>query len=272
MAAENHRTPEIGAKNMAAIERLEVFAAQVAVHGLQLFAVVARLAGNIEGLFIHIRRINLDSAAKCLNPQGLGKHHRGGISLLAGGTAGAPNPDRISRRFLLKQPGDDLLAQVTPRHGIAKERCDIDQDRIEQLGKLLGMDFEIVQVIDKTVDIYYLHAFSYSAHQTGALVTAEIKPAVLLQIIKQILKLLVFAFAHGTSPVETRVSNADGISSSGNMKSTQPVCEAAPGMPKNSELFSSWTITVPPIFLIALTPMEPALPVPERTTAMARSL
>src|SRR5215813_8619081 len=122
---------EIGAKDMAAIEWLEVFAAQVAVYGLQLFAAIARLAGDIEGLFIHIRRIDLDSAAKCLNPAGLGKHHRGGIGLLARSTAGAPYPDGISRRFLLKQPGDDLLAQVTPRHGIAKERCDIDQDRIE---------------------------------------------------------------------------------------------------------------------------------------------
>src|SRR5262249_11556103 len=131
MAAENHRTPQIGAKDMAAIERLEVFAAQVAVPGLQLFAVVARPAGNIEGLFIHIRRIDLDSAAKFLSPQGLGKHHRGGIGLLARSTAGAPYPDRISRRFLLKEPGNDLLAQVTPRHGIAKERRDIDQDRIE---------------------------------------------------------------------------------------------------------------------------------------------
>src|SRR5262245_22392066 len=134
------------------------------------------------------------------------------------------------------------------------------------------MDFEIVQVVDKAVDTYHLHAFSYPAHQAGPLVTAEIKPTVLLQVIEQILKLLVFAFAHGTSPVETRVSNADGISSSGNMKSTQPVCEAAPGIPKNSELFSSWTLTVPPIFLIALTPMEPSLPVPDKTTAMARSL
>src|SRR5215468_3334579 len=134
------------------------------------------------------------------------------------------------------------------------------------------MDFEIIQVVDKAIDIHHLHAFGHPAHQAGTLVAGKIKPTVLLQVIKQIFELLVFALAHGTSPVETRVSNAEGISSSGNIKSTQPVCEAAPGIPKNSELFSSWTITVPPIFLIALTPMEPSLPVPDKTTAMARSL
>jgi choline dehydrogenase len=34
---------------------------------------------------------------------------------------------------------------------------------------------------------------------------------------------------------------------------------------------SSWASTVPPIFLIACTPMAPSLPVPVSTTAMARS-
>src|SRR5262245_43722315 len=118
------------------------------------------------------------------------------------------------------------------------------------------MDFEIVKVVDKAVDIHHLHAFGHPTHQAGALVTGEIKPTVLLQVMEQVLKLLVFALAHGTSPVETRVSNADGISSSGNVKSTQPVWEAAPGMPKNSELFSSCTINVRPIFLITMTTME----------------
>ena len=47
---------------------------------------------------------------------------------------------------------------------------------------------------------------------------------------------------------------------------------AAPGIPKNSEVASSWAITVPPIFLIAWTPIAPSLPVPVRTTAIARSL
>src|SRR5262249_43341746 len=128
---ENYRSPEIGAKDIAAVERLEVFAAQVVVNALQFFAAVARLAGNIESLFIHIRRIDLDPTAKRLNSYGLGEHHRGRIGLLAGSTASAPYPDRISRRFILKKPGDNLLAQVAPRHRIAKERRDIDQDRIE---------------------------------------------------------------------------------------------------------------------------------------------
>ena len=43
------------------------------------------------------------------------------------------------------------------------------------------------------------------------------------------------------------------------------------GMPKKSDVASSCAITVPPIFLIALTPIAPSLPVPVSTTAMARS-
>ncbi len=51
-----------------------------------------------------------------------------------------------------------------------------------------------------------------------------------------------------------------------------PVLIAAEGIPKNWEVFSSWAITVPPIFLIAVTPIAPSLPVPVSTTAIARSL
>ena len=47
---------------------------------------------------------------------------------------------------------------------------------------------------------------------------------------------------------------------------------AAPGIPKNSEDGSSWASTVPPTFLMAFTPMEPSLPEPLSTTAIARSL
>src|SRR5262245_20266694 len=136
------------------------------------------------------------------------------------------------------------------------------------------MDFKEIDVIGEGIDIYGLHPLRHSAHQTGALVAGKIKAAAVAQVFEQMLEFSV-GFRrrrHPTSPLTTKVTSADEISSSGSTKSTLPVCTAAPGMPKNSELFSSCTITVPPIFFIALTPIAPSLPVPERTTAMERSL
>ena len=43
------------------------------------------------------------------------------------------------------------------------------------------------------------------------------------------------------------------------------------GHTKNSAVASSCAITVPPIFLMACTPIAPSLPVPVSTTAIARS-
>src|SRR2546425_260412 len=134
------------------------------------------------------------------------------------------------------------------------------------------MDFQVIYVVREGLNIHHLHPLAYPAYQTGTLVAGKIEAAVVLEIEQQGLGLLLLSVSHATSPVVTRVTRADGISSSGRMKSTLPVCTAAPGMPKNSAVFSSWTMTVPPIFLIALTPMEPSLPVPERTTAIERSL
>src|SRR6266508_565520 len=136
------------------------------------------------------------------------------------------------------------------------------------------MDFEIVDIIAVLFDIHGLHPLQHPAHEAGPFVTREIEAAALPQVLQQMLELGVgfCCRAHPTSSLVTRLISAFGISANGSTKSTAPVCIAAPGMPKNSELFSSCTITVPPIFLIARTPMEPSLPVPVRTTAMARSL
>ena len=43
------------------------------------------------------------------------------------------------------------------------------------------------------------------------------------------------------------------------------------GMPGNSAVFGSWAITVPPMLLIAVTPIAASLPVPVSTTPIARS-
>src|SRR5262245_17148377 len=77
---------------------------------------------------------------------------------------------------------------------------------------------------------------------------------------------------HRTGSLDTRDTSAPAISSSGRMRSTDPVWIAEPGIPENSELLMDCAMTVPPIRLTALTPVAPSRPVPERTTATARSL
>src|SRR5207249_1484098 len=135
------------------------------------------------------------------------------------------------------------------------------------------MDFEVIDVIREAIDMHRLHALAHSPHQTGTFITGKIEATALPQVLEQMLEFRVlFGWAHATSPFRTKVTRAEEISSNGRTKSALPVCMAAPGMPKNSALLSSWTITVPSIFLIALTPIEPSLPVPVKTTAMARSL
>src|SRR6185369_265476 len=136
------------------------------------------------------------------------------------------------------------------------------------------MNFEIIDVLTEVCHTYQLHALGDAAHQAGPFIAGKIEPAALPQIFQQVVNLGVGVSCpvHSTSPPTTKVTSAAAISPSGRIKSTLAVCIVALGMPKNSELCSSCAMTVPPIFLIALTPIEPSLPVPERTTAIARSL
>src|SRR5207237_856134 len=132
------------------------------------------------------------------------------------------------------------------------------------------MDVEVIDVIREAIDMHRLHALAHSPHQTGTFITGKIEATALPQVLEQMLEFRVlFGWAHATSPFRTKVTRAEEISSNGRTKSALPVCIAAPGMPKNSALLSSWTITVPSIFLIALTPIEPSLPVPVTTTTIA---
>ena len=142
--------------------------------------------------------------------------------------------------------------------------------------ELLRVHFEVVACSpSKLLDAEHLHAAADAAHQARALVAAEVEAAALLQVVEQGLEAGVVASRALMQRARrvTRVTQRrrDLVAAAGRNRRT-PVCCAASGMPKNSEVFSSCTITVPPIFLIAFTPMAPSLPVPESTTAMARSL
>src|SRR5579859_4394014 len=69
--------------------------------------------------------------------------------------------------------------------------------------------------------------------------------------------------------VRTPCSRIGTIACGGSTWSTTPRLMAAAGMPKTTELASSWAIVVPPARLSALRPTAPSSPIPVNTTPMA---
>src|SRR5690349_12342215 len=129
------------------------------------------------------------------------------------------------------------------------------------------MDLEVIHVFQVTVDADVLHALVDSSLKAGSLVAGEVEPPAGLQELQQCLELGGrFRGAHSACSPTTRVLSAEDISSNGRTKSTFPVSMAAPGIPKNSDVFWSCARTVPPIFLTAVEPIAPSVPVPVRTT------
>src|SRR5262245_22220638 len=274
MATEYHRPAQLRVENVAAADELKIFVAQLFGHRLDFLDGVGRLPGDGERILVRVGGVNLDPLLEIFLAESFSHEERDGIGLLARGAARAPDSNQIIRFFVGQYPRHDRFRKTFPRGRITKKGSDIDENRVEECREFFGMNFQIVDVVGKGINIEGLHALRYPAHQAGPLVAGDIAAEAMAQVFNQMLKLDV-GFGrrrHPTSPLTTKVTSAEEISSSGSTKSTLPVCTAAPGIPKNSELFSSWTITVPPIFFIALTPIAPSLPVPERTTAMERSL
>src|SRR5262249_48830665 len=153
---------------------------------------------------------------------------------------------------------------------VAKERGDVDEDRVEELHELLGMHLEVLDIALVVLDAHHLHAPLHASLEARPLVAGEVEAALLLEKLEQGLELVVRRFSHASG--KQSFCSAGPISSSVSTKSAMPVACAASGMPANSAFFASCTITVPPIFLMAFTPIAPSEPLPESTTAMARSL
>src|SRR5713101_7325941 len=180
-------------------------------------------------------------------------------------------------RFLLcQQRGDDFSAQVLPARRITKKGRHIDQNGVKERDKLLRMHFEVIHIIVRVLKAQRLQALTHPTLQARTLITGKVKATIVLEVLEEGFKLLsgiglIRRDTHSASPLITSVTRAVGISSRGRIKSTLPLWMAALGIPKNSADSSSWAMTVPPIFLMACTPMAPSLPVPVSTTAMARS-
>src|SRR5262245_48204032 len=273
VAAEDHRPAELLVKDVVAGRPLEVLLDVRSGDLLHVLRAVRRLPGLVQRFLVDVGGVDLDPAPELLHPELLGQQDRHRIRLFSGGTAGAPHPDRPRRTLARDDPGHDLLCDVLPGGLVAKECRHVDQDRVEQARELLGMDLEVVDVVCEIADADDLHPLLDAAHQGRALVGREVEAAGPLQVVEEAFEFgRRLGVSHPASPVATSVARADGISLRGSTKSTAPVAMAELGIPKKSLVASSWAMTVPPIFLMAWTPIVPSLPVPVRTTAIARCL
>ena len=267
MPAEDQDPPQRGAEHEAHALGLEVPVLEVFVERLEVLWEIAR-PRLVQSLLVDVGGVDLDPTQKLLSAQRLAEHHGHGVGLLTRCRAGAPDADLA---LLGDDARHDALSHVVPSVRVPEELGDVDQDLVEQHRKLVRMHLQVVEVGGEVVDAELLAALGDSPHEARALVAGEVDSARLAQVLDQVLELVTWFEAQSRTLPATRVTSAEGISFSESTKSTAPVRIAAEGMLKNSEVASSWTMTVPPRALIAVTPIEPSLPAPVRTTAMARS-
>jgi hypothetical protein len=78
--------------------------------------------------------------------------------------------------------GDDLVAQVVPRLGVAEEARDVDQDGVEQRVELVRVQLQVVDVVAVVGDRHLAHPVRDAPHQARALVPGEVEAPRLLQV------------------------------------------------------------------------------------------
>src|SRR5207248_1937241 len=75
----------------------------------------------------------------------------------------------------LQELRHDVGLQEIPRRLVAEERGDIDEDGIEELHELLGMDLEVFDVAVEAVDAGELHAARDAAYEARSFVTGKVE-------------------------------------------------------------------------------------------------
>jgi hypothetical protein len=84
--------------------------------------------------------------------------------------------------LLVYEPRNDFGCQELPGSRIAKKACDVDENSIEELDKLLGMHLEVIQVITVALDPLGLHALPHTPLQARTLIAGKVEAAVVLEV------------------------------------------------------------------------------------------
>src|ERR1700730_740901 len=273
MSPEDDRAAELATEKVVVAFWLEVLFPQTLGDLFQVLLFRPPLSRMGQRVFVDICRVDLGALPVLRCAECLGEEHGHAVCFLAGSDPSAPHPDRLVRCFALDDLRKNLVSQVLPGGGIPKVAGDIDQDGVEERGKFLRMGLEVIEIRGVAFDADLRHPLFDPAEQCGSLVAAEVEASSLSQVLQQALEVgTIRLVRHFAISFMTSVTRAGAISSSGRMKSGVAGFTAAPGMPPNSAEAWSCATTVPPIFLIAPTPIEPSKPVPVSTTAIARCL
>src|SRR6266576_389932 len=272
VAPKDDRTAQVAAEEEMIALGLEVFLPQGGRDFLQVLGGGSALARPGQRVVVDVGGINLGSLPVLHDAKRFAEQHGDAVGLFAGGDACAPDADRLERCLARNDPGEDFLLQVFPRLGISKVTGHVDEDGVEEGGEFVGVRLQVFDIIGIIFDADLRHPLGDPAYQRRPFVAAEVEATGVPNVLQKTRKVGTHRLlAPRTTPSATRVVSAEGISSSLRTKSAWPDLIAAAGIPKNSAESWSWAITVPPIFLMAPTPRDPSLPVPVRTTAIARA-
>ena len=133
-------------------------------------------SGYSQGFLIGVSAVDLD-AILVLLAQNLREDHGQSVGFLARGTTCTPYPEGLVCGLAGNELGEDLFNQIVPRLGVAKEGGDVDEEGVEEQGKLFGVYLQVVLVLAKTLYAYFLHALAHPAYQAGRLIASKVEAA-----------------------------------------------------------------------------------------------
>src|SRR5262249_59836539 len=106
------------------------------------------------------------------------------------------------------QVREDLGGQVLPGRRVAEETRDVDEHCVEQLGELIGMQLQVVDVLVVAVDTNVGHPLGDAALHAGPLIAGEVKPAALADELQQRVQRVLDRRAHQLEPPASTASSA----------------------------------------------------------------
>lgn len=174
---------------MAPADRLQVAVPVAVGQPSQLALGVRRMARRRERRLVDVGGVDLDAVPEG-SAQPFVQQHRDRVRLLARRTAGAPHPDGPVPDPL-QQLREQLLGEHLPGIGVPEEARDVDQDRVEEGGELLGLQRQHVLVLVERPDTDLVHAVAHAAYQARPLVAGEVEGAVVAEELQQPLETLV---------------------------------------------------------------------------------
>jgi hypothetical protein len=182
---EDYLAPEVLPKEIKPVNLLEVLGQQFRRDSFHLAIAVRGVPSGVECVLVHIGGVDLDPLPELVQPELLGQDHGKGVGLFPRSTADAPGPDRLTGGLGCQEFRESDGTHHLPRGRVAEETGNVDEDGIEESGKLVRMDLEILLVSRKSLHSNRLHALTYTAGQRSGLVTMKIETARGKQVLQE---------------------------------------------------------------------------------------